>query len=144
MPASGHAVSVVPVALLPALLACFPRAWQPAREPGAAAAFAADIMARLPQDPAPAYRRNHRILSYIVCCDTSVPSIVDDAELHTAVPPVSFETLDAAQLERLIIHMLLARSYAIDVCCGSVADDARPLLAALATGPLRVRVIDEA
>jgi hypothetical protein len=141
-PASGHAVSVVPVALLPALLACFSRAWQPAREPGAVATLAADIMARLPQDPALAYRRNHRILSYIVCCDTSTLSVDEDLGATTP-PPVSVDVLDGARLERLVIDMLLARNYAVDVCCTRVANDAQALLAALASGPLRVRVVNE-
>lgn len=137
----GHAVGVVPVALLPLLLARFTTAWLPAAEPGAVAALAADLAARLPQAPWPdAFRRAHRVLSFVACMHGPPPSPPVDA----APPPTlccTVDRLDAAALQALIVHMIMQRQYTADLACGSVDADATPLLSALAASPFCVRII---
>jgi len=138
----GHAVGVVPVALLPLLLARFATAWQPAGLPGAVAALATDLAARLPQTPWPdAYRRMHRVLSFVACMHAPIDAQSDGAPLPTAPLFCRLGRLDAPALQSVVVGMIMQHQYTADVVCDSIDADARPLLDALTSSPFCVRIV---
>ena len=144
--AGGHAVAVVPVVMLPLVLARFANTWAPARSPAAVAAFTADLAARLPQTPdADAYRLNYRLLGFVACTDVAqpTPSAADAAASTPATAaPLHVDVLDHETLSALVIEMIMQRRTHTLVSPLHTDASAQPLLAALQHTPYRIEFAD--
>lgn len=136
--APGRPFVVVPVVLLPLVLARLPNTWAPARSPDAVGAFVLDLMDRLPRSPdATLYRRAYRLLEFVACADVTQPPPVDDTDAPTAIPvPVLTHML----LSEFVIGMILQHRTHICLAPSHIDDSARPLMAALRDTPFRIDV----
>lgn len=142
----GHAVTVVPVAMLPLVLARFANTWLPARNPAAVAAFTADLAARLPQLPDDAaYRLNYRLLEFVACTDVAQPTpSVTDAVMSLAptAAPLHVDVLDHETLVALVIEMIMQQRTHTLVSPLHTDASAQPLLDALRHTPYRIEFAD--
>ena len=142
---SGHAVTVVPVALLPLVLACFANRWPPARDPAAVAAFIADIAAHLPQEPhGDAYRLYVHLMRYVSCTDIAqVPAaIAPDYEPPTHAAARVIDVLDYDTLVALVVELIMTRRTTIEVAPLHIDASAQPLLDALRQSPFQITFSD--
>lgn len=141
----GHAVTVVPVVMLPLMLARFANTWAAARDPTAVGAFVADLAARLPQQPGETFRLYYRLLGFVACTDVAQPPPVpsdDGAARGAGDAQIHVDVLDHDALGAIVLDMLVQRRHTMRVAALHVDASAQPLLAGLADTPLRIEFVD--